>query len=103
MVHSIVVVVRRVGTYRSVRIIRTVGGTLLAGVGGTLLVAVTVTWIVGVILRATILLGTVVWTAKDLVRQSDILHSWRVVRRLGIGRESLTFVRREGIRGAMLR
>lgn len=65
MIHGVVVVVRRVGT---VWIIRAVGGALLIGVRRTLLAAVIVICVVGMIWWTTILLSTIVWTAKDLIR-----------------------------------
>ena len=86
VVHGIVVVVGHVGASRAVRIVRTVGRALLVGVGGTLLVAIVVICVVGVIRRPTILLGTVIWTAKDLIGQSDVLHARRLVWRLRIWR-----------------
>ncbi len=75
MIHGIVVVIRHIGTSRAIRIVRAVGGTLLVGVRGTLLVAVIVICAVGVIRWTTVLLSTIVRTAKDLVRQSDVLHA----------------------------
>lgn len=65
VIHGVVVVVRRVGT---VWIIRAVGGALLIGVRRTLLAAVIVICVVGMIWWTTILLSTIVWTAKDLIR-----------------------------------
>ena len=103
MIHGIVVVVRCVGTSRAVWGIRTVGRTRLIRIGWTLLIAIIVICIVVMTVRTTVLLSSVVWTAKDLIRQSDVLHAWRVVWRLRIWGESLAFVRREGIRGPMLR
>ena len=103
VIDSIVVAARGVGTSRTVWIIRAIGGTLLVGVGRTLLAAVIVICVVGMILWTTILLNTIIWTAKNLIRQSNVLHAWRIVWRLRIWRESLAFVRREGIRGGMLR
>ena len=103
VVHSIVIVARSVGTSRAVWIIRAVGGALLAGVGRTLLVAVIVICVVGMVLRTTVLRTTIVWATKDLIRQSNILNTWRIVGRLRIWRESLALVRREGIRGGVLR
>lgn len=103
VIHSIVVAVGGVGTSRTVWIIRAIGGTLLVGVGRTLLAAVIVIGVVGMILWTTILLHTIIWTAKNLIWQSNVLHPWRIVRRLSIWRESLAFVRRKGIRGGMLR
>ncbi len=76
MIHGIVVVVRHIGTSRAIWIVRAIGRTLLVGVRGTLLVAVTVICAVGVIWWTTVLLSTIVWTAKDLIRQSDVLHAW---------------------------
>ena len=103
IIHAIVAVIRRVGTSRAVWIVWAVDGALVIGVGRTLLAAVIVICVVGMIWWTTILLSTVVWTAKDLIWQSNVLHAWRVVRRLRIWRESLAFARREGIRGPMLR
>ena len=103
VIHGIVVVVGWVGTSRTIWNIWAVGGVLLIGVGRTLLAPVTVIGVVGMIWRTTILLSTIIWTTKDLIRQSDILHAWRAVWRLRIWRESLAFIRRERIRGGMLR
>ena len=75
MIHGIVIVIRHIGTSRAICIVRAVSGTLLVGVRGTLLVAVIVICVVGVIRRTTVLLSTIVRTAKDLVRQSDVLHA----------------------------
>lgn len=99
----IVVVVRRVRTSRTIGGIWTVGGIQLVGVGMTLVAAVIVICVVGMIWWTTILLSTVVWTTEDLIRKSNVLHAWRIVWRLRVWREPLTFARREGIRGAMLR
>ena len=102
MIHGIVIVIRCVGAAGTVWSIRAVGGGLLIGVGRTLLIAVIIC-VVRVVLWTAILLSPIVGTAKDLVWQSDILHAWGVVRRLGIGREALALVGREGIRGDMAR
>ena len=103
MIHSVIITVGYVGTARAIRVVRAVGGALLIGVGGTLLVAIIVIRAVGMIRRPTILLSTVVWAAEDLVWQSNVLHARGFVWRLRIRRESLAFVRREGIRGSVLR
>lgn len=79
MIHGIVVIIGHVRTSRAVWITRAVGGALLIWIGGTLLVAIIVICVIGVIRWPTILLGTIVWTAKYLVRQSDVLHAWQIV------------------------
>ncbi len=101
--YSIVVIIRGVGTSGAVWIIQAVGGALLAGVGRTLVVAVIVICVVGMVLRTTVLRTTIVWATKDLIWQSNILNTWRIVRRLRIWGEPLALVRREGIRGGVLR
>lgn len=102
MIHGIIIVIRCIGAAGTVWSIRAVGGGLLIGVGRTLLIAVIIC-VVRVVWWTAILLSPIVWTAKYLVRQSNILHAWRVVRRLGIGREALALVGWEGVRGAMAR
>ena len=102
MIHGIVIVIRCIRAAGTVWSIRAVGGGLLIGVGRTLLIAVIIC-VVRVSLWTAILLSPIVGTAKDLVWQRDILHAWRAVRRLGIGREPLALVGREGVRGGMAR
>ena len=103
VIHGVITVVRRVRTSRTVWSIWTIGGTLVVGEGVALLAAVIVICAVGMIRWTTVLRITIVWATKDLIRQSNILHAWRSVWRLRIRRESLAFVRRERVRGGMLR
>ena len=103
VIHGIVVATWRVRASRAVQITPTVDGTLLVAVGGILLVAVVMICVIHVSRWTTILLNAVIWATKHLIWQSDVLDTGRIVWRLRIWRESLTFIRREGVRGAMLR